>query len=131
MSIFLIVSCSNDTSKIDFPISKVTNFDINNNDEDYIINVSRLKNGDYQIEYRDTLIAKLDSTLHGKILDLEKQNRRIHEYAFVKLELDKKITYHEFLILTNEFRKVFYQSFVLKTNDKDYLRIQLLPEYQT
>ena len=127
---FLFFSCSNQKKEIDFPISKVANFDIDNNDENYLINVSRFENGEYKIEYRNTLITKLDSTLHSKIINLKEKNSRIHEYATVKLELDKQIPYREFKILTHEFRKAFHQLFVLKTNGNEYLRIQLLPEYQ-
>ena len=129
-SIILFVGCTKDKSETDFPISKVQNFDLENNNADFLINVSKLQNGQYQIEYRDTLTAKLDSTLHSKILDLQNKNRQRHEYAKIKLELDKNILYSEFKNLTKEFRKIFYQSFVLRINENQYLRIQLLPEYQ-
>jgi len=128
--ILFIISCINDKNEIDFPTSNVNNFDLENNNADYLVNVIRLKNGEYQIEYRDTLISKLDSTLHGRILDLKKNNRRIHEHATIKLQLGKDILYSEFKKLTDEFRKVFYQKFVLSTSNDKYLRIQLLPYYQ-
>jgi len=128
--LIFIVSCKEGESEINFPVSKVNNFDLENNNADFLVNVSRLQNGKYQIEYRDTLIANLDSTLHSKILDLKYKNEQYHEYATIKLELDMNIPYREFKRLTKEFRKAFYQSFVLRTNESKYLRIKLLPEYQ-
>lgn len=126
----LFISCEKNENGTEYPLSNVNNFDLENNDVDFLINVIKLPNNEYQIEYRDTLISKIDSTLHGKILDLKNRNKRIHEQATIKLEIDKQILYSEFKNLTAEFRKVFYQSFVLKTEGNKYLRIQLLPYYQ-
>jgi hypothetical protein len=130
LTLLLFISCEKSERNVDYPKSNIANFDLENNKEDYLINVSRLKNGEYQIIYRDTLISDIDSTLHSKILDLKNKNRRIHEYASVELELDKNITYNEFRNLTSEFRKVFYQKYILKTDGNGYFRIQMLPYYQ-
>ncbi|MCC4214770.1 hypothetical protein [Leeuwenhoekiella parthenopeia] len=129
--IFLLLeSCENSVNNIEYPESKVENFDINNNDEDYLIKVSNLKSGEFQIIYRDTLVTKSDSTLHSKILNLADENRRHHEYASVLLALDKNLPYKDFKKLTNEFRKVFYQKYILRTENNGYFKIHLPPYYQ-
>lgn len=130
LAFLLFISCEKSENNVEYPKSNIDNFDIEKNKEDYLINVRKLQNGEYQIIYRDTLVSKIDSTLHSKILDLQNNNRQIHEYALVKLELDKNIPYIDFKNLTSEFRKVLYQKYILKTDKNGYFKIQMLPYYQ-
>lgn len=128
--IFLFfISCSKNGNQINLPKSDFTNFSIEENANEYLIFVNQVSQTEFRIIDDDTLITKLDSTLHSRIDSLRFQ-ARYHDYPKVVLSLDKKLPYQTFQDLTKEFRKAFKQSFILDLKGKKDLRITLPPYIQ-
>lgn len=127
MLILLLHSCQIKSISITLPSSDYDNFDINKSKIDYLIQVNQLTDSTFQIIYRDTLVASLDSSLHRKVLDLKKNNQRLHEYPALLLSLDKSLDYKRFNLLILEFRKLLFQRYILKLDNGAYLRTYQFP----
>ncbi|WP_412560527.1 hypothetical protein [Winogradskyella sp. MIT101101] len=127
--IFIFISCSKNRNQINLPQSEFTNYSIEENTAEYLIYVDQVSETEFRIIDDDTLITKLDSTLHSRIDSLRFQ-RRYHDYPKVILSLDQNLSYQIFQDLTKEFRKAFKQSFILNLKGKNDLRITLPPYIQ-
>ncbi|WP_025663303.1 hypothetical protein [Aquimarina megaterium] len=125
--VLLLFSCQQPGNEIELPSSSFSNFDIKKNTKDYFISVKQLTDKKYQIIYRDTIVARLDSTLHSKIIDLKESNRGYHEYPSIMLSLDKNLPYDDYKELTTEFRKLYYHRFVLKLGNHEHFRTYMFP----
>lgn len=123
----LLYSCQNSTSSIQLPSSDYTNFDMKKSKIDYLIQVHQLTDSTFQIIYRDTLVASLDSTLHPKVLNLKQKNQRLHEYPELLLSLDKDLSYTKFKLLALEFRKLLFQRYILKLDNGEHLSTYQFP----
>ncbi len=127
--ILVFIYCSKKGNRINLPQSDFTNYSIKENSTEYLIFVDQVSQTEFRIIDDDTLIIRLDSTLHSRIDSLRFQ-RRYHDYPKVILSLDKNLPYKTFQDLTKEFRKAFKQSFVLDLKGTKDLRITLPPYIQ-